>query len=168
MHIMSTNFAKTLVWKYDYDVELWRHKERTPNKNDHHMPLNEPGPSPEFSSRGGQKPERGATFLKYSIGCMQQPVGQRWNGWAPILNGGLGTTGPPLATTLEWTTPHENFLRTPLTLVLYIGPCHCSYLYRSMSAAFRVHVAGDLDKNIYFKAGVLSTSFARALLGLVR
>jgi len=33
-------------------------------------------PSPGFSSRGGQVPEGGATFLKYSIGCMQQPVGQ--------------------------------------------------------------------------------------------
>jgi len=38
---MSTNFAKTLVWKYDDDVKLWRHKQRTPNTNDHHMPLNE-------------------------------------------------------------------------------------------------------------------------------
>jgi len=41
MHIMSTNFAKTLVWKHEYDVKLWRHKQRTPNTNDHHMPLNE-------------------------------------------------------------------------------------------------------------------------------
>jgi len=30
--------------------------------------------------QGGQKPEGGATFLKYSIGCMQQPVGPTWNG----------------------------------------------------------------------------------------
>ena len=42
MHIMPTNLAKTLVWKYDCDVKLWRHKQRTPNTNDHHMPLNEP------------------------------------------------------------------------------------------------------------------------------
>jgi len=41
MHIMSKNFAKTLVWKYEYDIELWRHKQGTPNKIDHHMPLNE-------------------------------------------------------------------------------------------------------------------------------
>jgi len=41
------------------------------------------GPPPVFSSRGGQKPEGegqkpegGATFLKYCIGCMQQPGGQ--------------------------------------------------------------------------------------------
>jgi len=26
MHIVSTNFVKTLVWKYEYDVKLWRHK----------------------------------------------------------------------------------------------------------------------------------------------
>ena len=38
---MSKKLAKTLVWKYDYDVKLWRHKQRTPNINDHHMPLNE-------------------------------------------------------------------------------------------------------------------------------
>jgi len=41
MHIMSTNFAKTLVWKHEFDVKLWRRKERTPNTNDHHIPLNE-------------------------------------------------------------------------------------------------------------------------------
>jgi len=41
------------------------------------------GPSPGFSSRGSQTPKRGAknqkggaTFLKYSIGYMQQPGGQ--------------------------------------------------------------------------------------------
>jgi len=39
--ILSTNFAKTLVRKHEYDVKLWRHKHRTPQANDHHMPLNE-------------------------------------------------------------------------------------------------------------------------------
>jgi len=34
---MSINFA----WKHEYDVKLWRHKQRTPNTNDHQMPLNE-------------------------------------------------------------------------------------------------------------------------------
>ena len=53
------------------------------------------GPSPEFSSRGGQKNRRGSTFLKYSIGCMQQPVGQTWNGVAPITNGVAGHHCPP-------------------------------------------------------------------------
>jgi len=38
---MSTKFAKTLLWEHDYDVKLWRHKQRTPNTNVHHMPLNE-------------------------------------------------------------------------------------------------------------------------------
>jgi len=41
MHIVSTNFAEMLVWKHEYDFKLWRHKKRTPNTNDHHMPLNE-------------------------------------------------------------------------------------------------------------------------------
>jgi len=40
MHIVSTNFAKTLVWKHEYGVKLCQ-KQRTPNANDHHMPLNE-------------------------------------------------------------------------------------------------------------------------------
>jgi len=34
---MSTNFAKPT-----YDVKLWRHKQRTPNTNDHLMTLNNP------------------------------------------------------------------------------------------------------------------------------
>ena len=37
----SKNFAKALVWKHEYDVILWRHKQHTPNTNDHHMPHNE-------------------------------------------------------------------------------------------------------------------------------
>ena len=44
MHIMSTNLAKTLVWKQENDVKLWRHKQRTPNANDHHMTLNQTPP----------------------------------------------------------------------------------------------------------------------------
>ena len=42
MRIMSINFAKTLDWKHEYDVKLWRRKQLTPNKNDQpYMPLNE-------------------------------------------------------------------------------------------------------------------------------
>jgi len=48
MHIMSTHFAKTLVWKHEYDVKLWRHKHRTPQTNDHHMSLNETPPWKNF------------------------------------------------------------------------------------------------------------------------
>jgi len=44
MHIMSTNFAKTLVSRHDYDVKLRRHKDHKPQTNDHHMPLNETPP----------------------------------------------------------------------------------------------------------------------------
>jgi len=46
---MPTNFHKTFVWKHEYDVKLWRHKERTPNTNEDHMPLNET-PSWKFSA----------------------------------------------------------------------------------------------------------------------
>jgi len=41
MRTVSTNFVKTLVWKHEYDVKLWRHKQRTLNTNDHHVLLNE-------------------------------------------------------------------------------------------------------------------------------
>jgi len=51
MHIMSTNFAKTLVWKHEYDVKLWCHKDRTPQTIDHHMPLNETHPMKIFCVR---------------------------------------------------------------------------------------------------------------------
>jgi len=46
---MSTNLAKMLIWKHANDVKLWRHKQRTPNTNEHHMTLNEPPPS-KFSA----------------------------------------------------------------------------------------------------------------------
>ena len=42
MHIMSKNFAKMLVLKHVCDFKLRRHKQRTPNTNDPHIPLNEP------------------------------------------------------------------------------------------------------------------------------
>ena len=51
MHVVPTNFAKTLVWKREYDVKLWRHKQRTPNTNDYHMPLNETPPMKIFCVR---------------------------------------------------------------------------------------------------------------------
>jgi len=59
------------------------------------------GPSPGFSSRGaknqkeGPKAKRRTIFLKCSIGCMQQPVGQAWNRGTQISNGGAGNHWPP-------------------------------------------------------------------------
>jgi len=49
MHIMSTNVAKTLVLKHEHDFKLRRHKDCTPQTNDHRMPLNET-PSWKFSA----------------------------------------------------------------------------------------------------------------------
>ena len=54
-----------------------------------------PGPSPGYSSRGGQKNRRGATFQKYCIGCMEQPRGQTWSGGHRFQMGRAGTTGAP-------------------------------------------------------------------------
>jgi len=50
MHIMSTNFAKTLIWKHKYDVKVWRHKQGTVNTSDYHVPLNE-NPSHDYFLR---------------------------------------------------------------------------------------------------------------------
>jgi len=51
MHNISTNFAKMLVWKDEYDIKLWRHKEWTANTNDHHIPLIETAPMKIFCVR---------------------------------------------------------------------------------------------------------------------
>jgi len=67
MKIMSKNFAKTLVWKYEYDVKWWRHKERTPNTNDYHMPLKEPCPW---------------KFSAYTTGCYDGSPYKK--GWKPL------------------------------------------------------------------------------------
>jgi len=53
-----------------------------------------------------------------------------------------------------------------LTRAHFFGPCHCSYI-SFPCLAFRFHVAGDLNKTISFAVGVLTTSFARALLRLI-
>ena len=37
--IVSKNFAKTLDLKREFDVTVWRHKQRTPSNNDHYKPL---------------------------------------------------------------------------------------------------------------------------------
>jgi len=37
--IVSKNFAKTLDMKREFDVTVWRHKQRTPSNDDHHTPL---------------------------------------------------------------------------------------------------------------------------------
>jgi len=39
MCIVSKNLAKTLDLKREFYVAVWRHKQGTPNNNDHHTPL---------------------------------------------------------------------------------------------------------------------------------
>ena len=39
MHVVSTNFAKTMICKREYDVILRLHKRRISNNNDHYTPL---------------------------------------------------------------------------------------------------------------------------------
>jgi len=42
IYIVTTNFTKTLIWKHEYYVKLWRDKQPIPNTNNHnhHMRLN--------------------------------------------------------------------------------------------------------------------------------
>jgi len=67
---------------------VWRREETSGGRR-----AGEPGPSPGFSSRGGQKP-RGGTFLKYCIGCMEQPGAKRAMGGTDF-NWGAGHHWPP-------------------------------------------------------------------------
>jgi len=64
---MSTNIAKTLVWKQDYDVILWCHKQRTPNTNDYPMPLNETPPWKVSAYATGDNHDLGATDIFPSV-----------------------------------------------------------------------------------------------------
>jgi len=62
----------------------------------------------DFAAKG-PKTTRGVTFFKY-IGYMQQPgPNMKWE--AQILNVGLGTTGPPLATALKYGQIHRCLFR---------------------------------------------------------
>jgi len=54
-----------------------------------------------------------------------------------------------------------------LTWGLCIELCYFSSIFVPC-LAFRIHVAGDLNQKLSWVARVLSTSFARALLGLIR
>jgi len=89
MRIMSTNFAKELVWKHEYDVKLWRHKDTTPGTNDHHMPLNET-PMKIF-------------FLRHWLG--DWPVFLQQLDWPLNWQWSLWSRDPP-------TNRHRNQLRT--------------------------------------------------------
>jgi len=87
MHIVSTNFAKALVWKHEYDVKLWRHKQRTPNTNDHHKTLNNPSTMKIFCIRhwteqcfvtlGWLRYCYGSQVSIYSSGS--QRMGRKWS-----------------------------------------------------------------------------------------
>jgi len=60
---------------------------------------------------------------------------------------------------------------TSRIMVADLGSMHWALLlfkYFCSMSAFRLHVAGDLNQKLSFVASFLSTSFARALLGLIR
>jgi len=60
---------------------------------------------------GGPKTRRGGHILKMQYGMYAATGGQTLNGVAPISNGGLGTTGPPLATALTVTSRDQDDAR---------------------------------------------------------
>jgi len=59
---MSTNFTKTLVWKQDYDVKFWRHKQRT-NKYKWLPYVTEWNPPWKFSAHATDRHERNPKIL---------------------------------------------------------------------------------------------------------
>jgi len=104
-----TFFRKTLAYFTNFQVSVSISK-RTSRVSDFLMKSRSrsfgldyisAGPSPGFSSRGGQKPKRrpktrkGATFLKYSIGYMQQLGIQTWNGGGTDFKWAVGHHWPP-------------------------------------------------------------------------
>ena len=66
----------------------------------------------------GQKTEGRATILKYSIGCIQQPGGQREMGGYRFQMGGRAPLTPPLATTLM----PSNIQQPKVTLCSFMTP----------------------------------------------
>jgi len=78
----------------------------------------------------------------------------------------IGENASLLALYICATTHGPHFTKL-LTRALFFEPCPFSNKFFP-SLAFGVHVAGDLNKTISFVVGVLSTSFAHALLGLIR
>ena len=87
-----------------------------------------PGPSPGFCSRGGQKPEGVATFLKHNIGCMQQPGGQQFQmraGRAPLAPRWRRpcwiASNLKRISTISKLPPLKNFLRTPVDALILIS-----------------------------------------------
>ena len=76
-----------------------------------------------------QKPEGGDTFLKFCIGCIQQPGGQTWNGGAQISHGGTGHHWP-----LRWRRAWCSLL----CVRVFITVCSCVH-YSTLKKA-------ELDK----------------------
>jgi len=63
------------------------------------------------NQKEGPKTKRGASFLKYCIGCMEQPGSKREMGGHRFqMGGGASTTAPPLATALRLWLPQSIFI----------------------------------------------------------
>jgi len=98
----------------------------------HPWPANYPGPSPGFSGRGAKnqkerpKTRRGATILKYSIGCMQQPGSQTWNGGHRFQMGGPGAAGPLAGDDPATTVSRKYAYTDDLTIVHAHGDWHAA------------------------------------------
>jgi len=65
----------------------------------HQLPLSQERRQ-DLAARGAKKQEEWpklevGTFLKYSVGSKQQPMGQTWNVGAKISKGGAGRHWPP-------------------------------------------------------------------------
>ena len=66
---------QNVVWKHEYDVKLWHHKQRTPNANDQHMSLNEPHPMKIFCVRHW--------LNAFHFHCLRSILGVSWRDRIP-------------------------------------------------------------------------------------
>jgi len=90
-----------------------------------------------------------AQFVDYALSCRT---------WACLLC----IFVPPPTSLIKFV--NSGSLHWVLWLFIYF---HCSYIFVPCFT-FRVYFAGDLNQKISFVVGVLSKTFARALLGLIR
>ena len=105
-------------------------------------------------------------FFKLRSWCFQQPSGYSGIRAPPVFSITIYIRERKLACFVCLIHHPRSHFTKLLTRLLFFGPCHCSYIFVPCPA-FRVHVAGDLNKTISFVVGVLTTSFARALLGFL-
>jgi len=111
MHVVSTNFAKTSVWKREYDIVLWRRKQCISSKNDHHTPLL----TTRIRKGGIQSSSRPGHHQTYARHWLLRPFNKRLV-YDNLIR--VGAASPPGSSTSCPTCGRFQHLREILSLVL--------------------------------------------------